>query len=352
MSEPAYTTESRPLDRNTRAGLVAAARGSAKKTSTTSARPSSAPPVAVVQVLAHPEHPEITHQIELITPSVAEHYLSKRPEWQRNESLKTTDEYTDDMADGDWLYAGDPIRFTVDDELFDGQHRCQAIYTSGRAQWALVIRGLPREVMRVLDTGYQRRFTNYLSTQKVSYIQSVANLTGKILDWRRGNFAHPAVARIPNSRHINAKKSHQKLIHTFESMRPEILTAAKEGVSIRSKFPRSAPDTVFAFAYLYFGRLDPYKRDEFFHELTQQPASTEPTYPIRALEKTLTSRAGEKGIHSYTWLSWMFLTWNEWQLEQPLSRDRFRNLPRPRWDRLHTPVDPHADEREEGWQPL
>jgi hypothetical protein len=354
MSQPAYTTES-PSPSMTAAERARAVRAAKSKASPGDAagRPAAGPVQQVVQVLQHPELPQVTVEFQKVTPEIAKAYLEKMPPWQRLESEKTTDEYSDDMLDDDWLFTGDSIKFTDEGEFFDGQHRAQAIYTSGQPQIMLVVRGLDRSAMRVLDTGYQRRFTNYLSTQNVSYVQDVANLTGKVLDWRRGNFAHPSVARQPNARHLNAKKSHQKLIHTFESMRDEIITAVVRGGQIRRGFPGSAPVAVFAFAYLYLGRLDPYKREEFFEELAGKTMrSADATYPIRALEKTLTARSQEKGIPSYTWLNWMFRTWDEWLAEQPLSRDSFRNIRKPRWDWLTIPTDPHADTREEGWQPL
>lgn len=348
MSHPAYSTES---SRNSAGKPTIATVAKAAKAAT----PAAAAPG--VGMLCHPDDPNITIQFELITSAVAEHYLGKLPDWQRNESEPTTEEYVDDMLDGDWLFTGDPIRFTAAGELFDGQHRCQAILASGKPQRVLVIRGLPQDVMKVLDTGYQRKFTNYLQTlqPKLSYISKIAAITGKTLDWRRGNYAHASVARVPNSRHLNAKKSHQKLIHTFEGMREEIITAAREGAAIGSRLPRgSVSDTVIGFAYLYLRRLDPYKCEEFFGELTGRntQASSDPTYPIRALEKTLVARSGEKGIASYNWLSWIFLTWNEWVAEQPLSKERFRALRRPRWDWLPVPTDPHAETREQGWQAL
>jgi hypothetical protein len=352
MTQPSYTSET-PRKARDRIAAVAAAkepRAAAKKAP---ARPAAAA-AAEQQLLRHPDFPQITVEFERVTPALARAYLEKMPDWQRNESEKTTDEYSEDMLDRDWLFSGDTIKFTDDGEFFDGQHRAQAIYTSGQEQVMLVVRGLDRAVMRVLDTGYQRRFTNYLSTQRVPYVQDVANLTGKLLDWRRGNYAHPSVARQPQARHINAKKSHQKLIHTFESMHDEIITAVVRGGQIRRGFPGSAPVAVFAFAYLYLARLDPYKCEVFFDELTGKIAqsSADPTYPIRALEKTLTSRSQERGIPSYTWLNWIFRAWNEWLAEQPLSKDSLRNIRKPRWDWLTAPTDPHMLTREQGWQPL
>lgn len=348
MTRPAYSTETKRETPSPAKHIRAvAAAKTVKKTSTKIAGAST-------EMLVHPESPDVEVTIEYVTPEVAKHFLTKLPDWQRNESLPTIDEYTDDMIDEDWMFTGDPMRFTGDDEFFDGQHRAQSIVASGKPQWVVIVRGLPREVMRVLDTGYQRKFTNYLSTRKVPNIQSVSNLTAKILDWRRGNYAHPTIARVPGARYINAKKSHQKLIHTFHEMEDEIINAVREGNYIRGKFPRSAPSTVYSFAHLYLNRLDVYKCAQFFDELTGKvaQASTDTTYPIRALEKTLTSRAGEKGLASYTYLGWVFRAWDEWLAEQPLSRDQFRNIKKPRWNSLVIPTDPNAASRPEGWEPL
>lgn len=361
MTQPAYTSETPPVDRNQRIALVKAARGSqdAKKApgrAGAKRTPATVVPSAqqAVQVLHHPELPGVTVQFEKVTPAAAAYYLGKVPDWQRNESDKTVDEYVEDMEDDDWLFSGDTLKFTDTDDMFDGQHRLTAIERSGKPQIVLVVRGLDKAVMRVLDTGYQRRFTNYLSTQKVPYINSVGNVTGRVLDWRRGNYAHPSVARMPSARYLNAKKSHQKLIHTFEGMRDEIITAVKRGQQIRAEFPRSAPDTVFAFAFLYLNRLDPFLCAQFFDELTGKIArrSDDATYPIRSLEKTLTARAGEKGIPSYAYLNWIFRAFSHWLLDEPLSKDQYRNIKRPKWDTLAIPVDPHEAERPEGWTVL
>lgn len=338
--------------------MVAAARGPkapAKKAPVSRATTvASGPERQIVQVLQHPDLPHVTVEFVRVTPAVAKSYLDKLPDWQRNESEKTTDEYSEDMLEDDWLFTGDTMKFTDKGEFFDGQHRAWAIHNSGQPQTMLVVHGLDRAAMRVLDTGYQRRFTHYLTIQKVPYVQDVANLTGKVLDWRRGNYAHPSIARQPNARYLNAKKSHQKLIHTFESMRDEITHAVVRGGQIRRGFPGSAPVSVFAFAYLYLGRLDPYKREEFFDELAGkiQMRSTSPTYPIRALEKTLVARSQERGIPSYTWLNWIFRAWDEWLSDQELSKDSLRNIKKPRWDWLVIPADPHVDTREDGWTVL
>lgn len=373
MASPTYSTET-PTAPSTRAraAAVAAAKGPKQAAPSTIARRAVAPvsklPAGVEapslpglgelqesQVLRHPDYPHIFATYVHITPDLADFWKTAcLPDWQRNESDKTTDEYTEDMSDGDWLFTAAPYRFTRENKLMDGQHRASSIAESGVPQTELVVWGLDRDAMRVIDTGYQRRFTNYLSTQGVPYVSSVANVTGRILDWQRGNYATPAVARQSVARHLNAKRSHQKLIHVFEAHREEIIHSVKRGKAIRSEFPGSAPDTVFAFAYLYLNRLDPFKCAEFFDELTGKipQKQTDATYAIRALEKTLTSRSGEEGIRDYHWLSWMFRTWNHSLDGQPLSRDQFRKLKKPRFDLLAMPDDPNEEKREQGWVAL
>ena len=60
--------------------------------------------------------------------------------------------------------------------------RAEGLVATRREAQTIFYRLNDPAAMRVLDTGYQRRFTNYLSTQKVPYVQDVSNLTGKVLD--------------------------------------------------------------------------------------------------------------------------------------------------------------------------
>jgi hypothetical protein len=76
---------------------VAAAAKAAKPTK----KAASATPEEAVAVLLHPELPGVTVRFEYVTKTVADHYLTKLPDWQRLESEKTTDEYVEDMDDDD-----------------------------------------------------------------------------------------------------------------------------------------------------------------------------------------------------------------------------------------------------------
>jgi hypothetical protein len=60
------------------------------------------------------------------------------------------------MTNGDFQFTGDPIKFTGDGELIDGQHRLAAVQQSGLTLEFTVVRGLPREAQDVVDIGAGR----------------------------------------------------------------------------------------------------------------------------------------------------------------------------------------------------
>jgi hypothetical protein len=73
---------------------------------------------------------------------------------------------------GDWRVNGDTIKFDEDGLLIDGQHRLQAIITSGLPVQTYVIRGLPRGSFDTLDIGKPRTPADTLSS--LGYSQTIA----------------------------------------------------------------------------------------------------------------------------------------------------------------------------------
>lgn len=61
-----------------------------------------------------------------------------------------------DMKEGRWQFNGDAIRIAQDGTLLDGQHRLHGCALSGVTLKTLVVRGLPNETMRTVDTGTKR----------------------------------------------------------------------------------------------------------------------------------------------------------------------------------------------------
>lgn len=367
MSQPAYTTET-PVNRRDRIAMVAAAKGSTTTRKAAVKRPPTAAPSALnadtirtgnypltsgKMVLTDERLPGVEVFFELLTPELAEYYLTRLPRRQRKQSETTIDRYAGDMASEQWLFIGDALRFNEDCELIDGQHRCRAVSESGVAQMTMVVVGLDPEAIVVFDTGRPRTFTGHLQTEGVANASSVATVTKRVFDWRRGNYGVPNIGRIPHAPFIGVPASPSKLLETFESMRDPIQYAAKRGVAAKAGFAnKTASPSVLSFAFLLLGAYDLERRERFFFELEKGPEQNRAEYPIYVLRERMKKSVpvGQSGLPDWVWLHFIFTTWNKWFHAE--SMGPLRTPPRAAYGHVALPIDPYADERPEGWEAL
>lgn len=107
--------------------------------------------------------------IETITPEIAQEYLNVTHVAQRKPSQPALFRYTMEMNAGHWVeppFTFDPLAFTPDGQLVNGQHRLLALIASGKTLKFFVLRGVqmqkplkPHTIERlpVGDTGYGRK---------------------------------------------------------------------------------------------------------------------------------------------------------------------------------------------------
>lgn len=345
-----------------RAAAVSAARG-----------PRPAPPRSAAQggtktgqgsllshsVLKDPRLPGIELSLEMITPELAELYLSKLPPAsadikQRALSPKTVSRYSGDMGSDQWPFTGDPIRFNLYGELIDGQHRLRAVIESGITQPMVVIRGLEPETFAVFDTGRARGFRDVLTSTGVANTSLVAGVTRRVFYWCRGGYGVQNVARWPNPPFLTIPASPGKLFETFNEYKLEIQAAARRGGSFKNSgfATKTAAPGVVGFIYMLLHRIDAEACERFFHELQVGPTVAGPEYPIAVLRKRLFQRvaAAEQASADWVWMHFFLLTWNNW-LDQK-SMGALRTPPYAAYSHLAKPKDPHAATREEGWEPI
>lgn len=357
MSQPAYSTESSTMTPAARMAAVAASRApkkaGVKAASTVVEVPGSAP-----VTLTDPRLPGIEITLEFITPELAEHYLAKRPNSQsdikqRSVSDKLVDRYAEDMAAENWPFTGDPVRFNTLGELVDGQHRLRAVAQAGSSELMIVIRGLAPETFSVFDTGRARSFTDVLTSMGISNVSMVAGVTRRVFHWRRGNYGVPNVGRVPNPPFLGVPASPSMLLETFEAFKPEIQQAARRGAGLKQQFaPKTAAPAVVAFVYLVLSRLDLERTELFFHELQQGPAQAGPEYPIFVLRERLKKYVptAESASPDWVWIHFFFRTWNAWIKAE--SMGALKTPPRALYNFLARPIDPHAADRESGFEAL
>lgn len=360
MSQPLYTSESEKITSAQRIAAVAAAKGP-KRANPTAAKTTALVPDSITTLtstLIDPRLPGVEITLELITPELAEHYLSKRPNSQseikqRNVSDKTVDRYAEDMANEQWPFTGDPVRFNTLGELIDGQHRLLAVAQSGSSEMMIVIRGLTPDTFAVFDTGRARSFTDVLASMGISNVAMNAGVTRRVFYWRRGNYGVANVARVPNPGFLGVSASPSLLLETFQESRVEIQAASRRGNSLKAQFaPRTAAPAVIAFVYLVLSRLDLERCEGFFHELQFGPAQAGPEYPIFVLRDRLKKHLSpaDSASPDWVWLHFFFNTWNKWYKAE--SMGALKTPSKATFNYVAKPIDPHAAERPEGWEPL
>jgi hypothetical protein len=110
---------------------------------------------------------KITHSIEWITPEQAKSWLKNdNVENNRNISSTRVARYALDIAEGKWCIS-QPLIFSDGLELIDGQHGLAAVVKANKPTQFLIIRGVDKNALDVIDTGKPR------STDNIAHLKGV-----------------------------------------------------------------------------------------------------------------------------------------------------------------------------------
>lgn len=106
----------------------------------------------------------VAHVVD-VTPAIARRWLDSNTNNRKRSDHQVT-RYAADMASGDWVFTGDPVRFHRSGTLIDGQHRLSAIASIGDDGFSvplLVIEGLGDDAQYAMDQGKKRTTGDQLS---------------------------------------------------------------------------------------------------------------------------------------------------------------------------------------------
>lgn len=125
----------------------------------------------------------VTAQVELITPGIAEQYLclniANRPVRKR-----VVDYYANQMRKGQWMLNGEAICFSKSGNLINGQHRLHAIIEYGKGVYFLVVRGCDDESFATYDTGQNRTNGDVFALAGVPNYNNISSIINKYLGLR------------------------------------------------------------------------------------------------------------------------------------------------------------------------
>ena len=128
---------------------------------------------------------KITFTVEVITPELAKEYLLSNTK-NRTLSKRTVLLYADIMRRGQWELTHEGISFDGHGRLLDGQHRLEAIISSGVSVKMVVARGLSSDTFAVINTGKTRSTGDTFSISGIKDSNNMASGVRKYLNMKTG----------------------------------------------------------------------------------------------------------------------------------------------------------------------
>lgn len=228
---------------------------------------------------------------ETISPEIAEKWLAKRYGHQRPLTPTWVSELADIISNGDWEINGDAIRFSVEDELIDGQHRLSAIVRSGLSVESVVIRDLPSVAFDSIDQGRKRTPGHLLATLGVVNPNVCAAIARQVVVFERAEDS----GTVPNlSLSAQAvKHNYMRMKDEVDRVQPWYGRAARQGLR--------SPATL-AGGYVFLSRLDRELADAMFDAVETGAGLSESSPLLHLRNKMLTATKKQMNEERVCWI--------------------------------------------------
>lgn len=241
--------------------------------------------------------------IELVevTPELAREWLGYNTH-NRNVRMRVVLAYAADMADGNWHWNGESIKFAADGTLLDGQHRLSAIVESGCTVPMLVVRGLKNDAQETVDGGAKRKFSDVLKLRGESVPLVLASIARRVTLWDGGNRWVDGVGRYA--------PTNAQMIQTIDKY-PWLRDIAQPSANISARC--GLPGSIIGFCWWLFSMLDDEQVSKdvefFFARLAdfQGLVKGDPVYELRkAVEnsKNVRGQRSERFLTAITIKAW------------------------------------------------
>lgn len=218
-----------------------------------------------------------------ITPAFAAQLLERNPD-NRKIRVSKLAQYASDIENGRWQLNGEPIIFSDDGKLNDGQHRLAAIVRSGTAIETLVVVGVGRETRTTLDTGANRAAGDHLGIMGISHANETARTARLVLSFRANNGRNFTNSQRISSAEIIGIINDEPAIH--------------EAVIAAYAVPREiAPCRLSIAAFLGYMAAGNANKSAFYEQVLKGEgiSAADPAYSVRArMQRPDTSRANEQ----------------------------------------------------------
>ena len=247
---------------------------------------------------------EVFVEIVTVTPEIAKRILETNVD-NRLVNQAQVRQIADDIANGRYVLNGETIIISKDAMLNDGQHRLEAVVLAKLPIQTAMMFGVDRKARFTVDMGRQRKTGDFLKMNGVTNYTNCAATANLLGVYERGAYRVDV-----------AQLTKQNVIKIYAQYKDEIDDAVH---CMRGrKIMRAGGVSPFAVAYIILGRLDRFKRDEFFDALATG-ADLGIDSPILALRARLMTTASEK-LRQWVKLELILKHWNAWRKNETVKR--------------------------------
>jgi hypothetical protein len=207
----------------------------------------------------------------VIDRDLAREWLEKRFSKQRHVTQNHVYYLKGVLQRGEWELNGEAIKFDVNGELIDGQHRLLAIAETGIPIKSLVCFDVTEKAFETLDKGKIRTDADVLSTRGEKNTNLLAAALRLI--YREG----------PDGRVSNklSKPSRQQVLEILDEN--QTIRDSVDMISNNRNYRTLMPSSIAAYCHYKFGLIDTKQRDQFFREVSlgENLMANSATYQLR-----------------------------------------------------------------------
>lgn len=249
--------------------------------------------------------PKMKTGIQMVTPEMATAWLSRNP---NNRSLRQPRvlHLAQQMRDGEWALNGESIKFDLNGNLMDGQHRLAAVVRYGHPVQMLVVCGVDADAITTIDTGRARTLSDALKMDgERNCFELAASL---ILLWRMENKGMVGAGVWPSI------QSSLKLLHDNPTIRQSLSAAQRVKSKIRC---RTSVLTVF---HHLAAKADSDTADIFLGKLGDGTglSTYDPIFRLR--EKLIANHGARLKMGQAEMMAITIKAWNYWRVGREVQQ--------------------------------
>lgn len=241
-----------------------------------------------------------------VTPALAEEWLGKNTH-NRNIRQAAVAAYARDMEAGHWQITAEPVKFTTDGTLLDGQHRLLAVVKAGVPVEMFVAKGIASDAQRVMDTGAKRSPGDMLKLDGYGNHNQLAAAARFAMTYQTG-------VEIRNSGGAPTNSEISEFVTENADLADAVATVAYYRRTI------DLPMSVTAVAWWILVRLDAEACESFFASIATNATSGAGDPRSTLIQRLASARRNGERLPQTAQLSMLFRVWNAWRKGNQLQK--------------------------------